>query len=650
MTVLKTAYYESGVGHSAYTTEATFLYFTLRHEFNEPATVIVYLADKDGSITRKYDGNTSSNYVGPGLLQIEKPSGTCIFDGRIIKATHDIGSSRCILVAQDMMSQLDEDRLDYDMREDLGSGLRQSTAASRYAHAGYVGPVYTDIAPDPDLYYLFDVNSNWADDDWNGYYLVFASEMGGDTTIKTGPYTATYSAGFDSETNTEANTWIDDANTHVLADDGGAAATGLTVTYNYRILIENSDFFVANSLTAARLKMTYKLAGHASSSYNEVLIEDTGDVNTYKMGDLEIDGTVRTTTFEVPSTVLDIMAEAADGDVEIKFTVYTNNGAVTTLTIYHAELQVDVETTHDNGAYEILDTDNVNDFLRVDTNLHALLGVNGIGIWEGCPYCVCRSLRYRINALVTGNDPLAAMTTSIETEANGAISTQHFSESTVYEILKELATADKAVFWVTLGGKVLTWKRTFADGVTEWTDASVISWSGGEWDYQPVRNELHIYGTRSGDNQLYINSADLAVDPGATSKTDYLMTRAEVISDSGILSQYDAEEIAKAYVGAKDEVQLYLTAVVAGFSALRLGSQLNINSTLLGLTDEKYTITGFAYDSKKFRTTLQLHPRVSVGYVQRVTFGNAMKETHDKTKKTERRVYNPVLYKQTWSN
>lgn len=648
MVLCKTAYYESGVGHSAFTTEEEFISYSVRHNFNAPATVTVYLSDPDGSTTRKYKGKTNI-YTGPGLLKIEDPDATTDFDGRIIKAAHDLAGNRCILIAQDMMSQLDEKRINYDMREDLdGAGLRQSVASAVPDSVVYVGPVSTDIAPAPDEYYLYDRSANWDNDEFNGYFLVFMSEMGGGTTIKTGPYTSSFTAAVDTETNSQDNVWVDDSNFHRLADDGAAAASFFTLSYDYRILIEQSDFYVAGSLSAARIRLTYSLVGHASAAYNDVLIEDIGDVVTHRMGDLEIDGTVRTVTFNVPSTVLSIMAET-DGQVEIKFRIATANGPATTLTIYHAELQVDCETTYDNGAYEILDMGAATQIMEVDTNLHADLGVDGIGIWEGCPYAIARSLRYRINSMVTDNDLLAAMTTSIETEADGAISTQHFTEMTIYEMFIALGIADKAVFWVTLGGKELTWKRTFNDGApTEITDADILAWQGGEWDYQPVINEVHLYGTRTGDNQLFVDSSDLTPDPGADSKTDYLMTRTEIITSSGIVSEYDAEEIVKSQVGAKSEILLFLTAVLSGRTELRLGDELNINSALIGLTDAKYVVTGYAYNSREYRTVLELHPRVSVGYVTRVTFGSTMKENNEMVKKVSRQQFSPPLYKQDW--
>ena len=78
--------------------------------------------------------------------------------------------------------------------------------------------------------------------------------------------------------------------------------------------------------------------------------------------------------------------------------------------------------------------------------------------------------------------------------------------------------------------------------------------------------------------------------------------------------------MADTLVDRDKDVRLFLEAELPGLSALRLGSEISITSTYLGLTAAVYTVTHWSFDDKAYRTFLRLHPRSSLaGYTENVS-------------------------------
>jgi hypothetical protein len=238
------------------------------------------------------------------------------------------------------------------------------------------------------------------------------------------------------------------------------------------------------------------------------------------------------------------------------------------------------------------------------------------------------------------------MTTSVETTSG--ISTRNYQEKTPLEIMQDLTRTDKAVFWLPLGSTQVTYKYNFntADP-TNLTDADVISWSGGEYDYTVMRNEVHITGIRVANDRIYYDSDG---DAGAASKTKYGRTRTESIAGTGIVSEYEAENLGKNLVNRDDEVLLYLNVEIAGLSSIRLGDEREITSSVLGMaaTTPNYVVTNWKYNSETYRTTLTLHPQSTIGYVERTQFGEHMRFITDETQRARRETYAPGLHTETW--
>lgn len=646
--ILETAYWNSaGDAHSALAAEAAFLSYSIEHSFNEPAMATVVLADPTGAIAQKYDVDTNAVYIGPGRAKIQDPDGTCIFEGRIIKAQHNMAAGRVTLLCQDWLSQLDEDRINYDMREILdGSELRQSSLHADPNNATYVAAVYTNTVPAPDEYFMYDDAMSWADDLFNDKFVVFTSGMAGKITLGTGPYSDHTTAGTD--VGGFDDVWKKDDNGHLTGDNVADFVTG----YYFRVLATKGNFAVSETPLAVRIHVTYYLT--VSNAEVEVRICDNYATSHFEtIGELKstTQASRQTMSFSVPDNWVTSAMFNASGLARVLFRA-TRNGVATNLKIYHLWYEIDLETTGCSSAFQIQDCDSYEAMkLEVDTDL-TLTNAN-MGLWETCPYSIIDYIKNHINGLVLASDPLFTLDTDIE--ATTGLTTRNYQERTTSEILKDLANMDKTVFWIALADHTtptLIWKKTFAGGVTELTDASVLSWSGGEYDYLPMINEAHVYGARIGDSQLYIDTGALLPDPGAASKTKYEATRSAVIRNTGAVSEYEVTELGKALVTRDGDVHLYLRAEIAGLSAMRLGEEVNITSTYLGLPgtgdESKYVITHWTYNSNSARTSIRLHPRQSTGFIQHRMFGEHIKHIIDEAKLMEADKGTPSLTTQEW--
>ena len=97
--LLKTADWDDALlTHNALATESSFLSWEAVHEFGDPAKVKVFLSDPSGTIAQKYDVDPANDsvYVGPGRAYIEDPTGTAVFDGRIVRSILDMNNHRVI--------------------------------------------------------------------------------------------------------------------------------------------------------------------------------------------------------------------------------------------------------------------------------------------------------------------------------------------------------------------------------------------------------------------------------------------------------------------------------------------------------------------------------------------------------------------------
>lgn len=267
--------------------------------------------------------------------------------------------------------------------------------------------------------------------------------------------------------------------------------------------------------------------------------------------------------------------------------------------------------------------------LEVDTDL----SMTGLGLWECCPYSIVQPVYKHIDTaeggtLVSDHDPLVTLTAAAGIEHTSGVSTRRYENHVPLVILQDLADIDKVAFYVPIGTTALTWKSTFNDGApTAMTDASVNKW-GFEYSFVDVHNGFILFGPMINDNVMKLDTKDIAGgDPGADSKSTYGVSRYKVERKAGVCSEYDLSALGSALVERDEDVLLFLNCDIAGLSALRLGDEVSITSTYMGLTAAKYVITYWEYSYSENITKLRLHPRLSTkGFVQHRVFAESIRQ------------------------
>lgn len=486
----------------------------------------------------------------------------------------------------------------------------------------------------------YDDDMSWDPDEWNGYYFVVPHAMAGKRTISTGPYDESIDITLDTTDSPaagEENVWEDDDVYHEMED----ANNDWLVTYNFRQPILDKDLFVAGSLTGMRLKFVHSLDSAAPVGViTDISLHETpgADFLYLQRKTFDNDGDTKSITYTVP---LDVITDLLVGG-EIDCLIQTGTAAApTNLTVVQLLLEIDVETTGYPELLEIKDT--LSNYLVFDED------VDDAGLWEDCEYSICKEIYKHINGLVTSGDDLMTLTTSVE--STSGISTRHYDERTRMWMIQDLVKMDKAVVFVPLGTKQVVYKSTFNDGApAAMTDDSVLQW-GSEYDYKLMKNEYHVSGVRSSETvQVHVETEDIAVDPGSDSKLKYGMSRTGVVSSSGTMTYRDAVELGTALVERDEDLHLFLDATIAGYSTYELGDEVSITSTYLGLTAEKYVVTYFAYDHATWRTQLRLHPRVSNGFVNRVVYGEYIRDLDRQTQDNTIDSFIAGLISQEWTN
>lgn len=581
----------------------------------------------------------SSIYIGPARITID--NGGTIYDGRIINVSFDQGSNTVILHCQDWMSQLDDTIITKEMREDLdGNGLREAEAHSEPDGA------FVDVAEnDAGTFYFYDDGEYedvggmaWANDQFNGMKLVLAASMEGTKTWRFFPYQGTETDA-DTYTDTRENLWIDD-----LGNDRGSADNDFTLDYDFRVYLGHntpSDLYVHDSIKGGRVGVVYQVGG-GSGNHSHILVEDKGNPGTY------FDKTHLTENDQFNRVVVEINADEighiidANGIATVRFDV-DRLGGTASMFLRYLYLEVDVDTSGYDDTISIVDTINPNK-LEVGTDLTAA----ATRIWEKINYCIVRAAYKHIDSdetpgdLITdgstgsGPDPLVVITAAGTVEHTSSFSTRRYENSTRFKIIKDLAEIDRVAFFMEIGTTVFTWKSTFNDGApTAMTDASVLKWSG-EHSFFDVRNGFILYGPEQNDSLLRVDTADISPDPGVDSKEKYGVTRSRTVNNRGVNNQYELTELGTALVERDEDALLFLRCEIAGLSALRLGDEVSITSSYMGLTAEVYVITEWEFGWGENITRLRFHPRLSTkGFVKHRIFSDAIRRLGQDTQKLE---------------
>lgn len=494
------------------------------------------------------------------------------------------------------------------------------------------------------IYGLVDDDMSWTIGDWGtAHYCLLSHHAAGDITVRTGPaYTSGPGGLDDNPVDAEVyKTWTDDTNYLQAADDGAAA--WYWVGFTFKLNVTEGSLY--NSMTRLRFVVTCSIEdGNANGKF---IVVHTDEATTYVLGDLAYaaDEEVRRYTFTVPDSIWANVLES-DGTVDCKLYVYHANGTSGILKVYYIAIEADVNTDGYSTPMQIYGSGTNRFGVTTDVT------VSGLGLWEGCQYMIVLPIYKHIKndgatylgTLVTGGDDIYTITSNANIEATSGFSTRHYQDRTRLEILQDLAVQDKANFWVPIGTTALTWKSTFNNGTpTAVTDASVLCWTRGERNFKDVYNEALVYGATLNDNQIDASSTD------ATSKATYGIYRTQVQHNTGIFTEYDCTQLASKLVARDKDVKFLLQAELGGLSALRLGDEVSITSTYLGLTAQVYVIIYWAFDLSSYRTIVRLSPRASqTGHKesQILTEPRTLKET---VRQLEADKYVIDLTTQTWT-
>lgn len=594
--------------------DTSILSYSIVQRMNEPAECTIVLKDPTGAKAQLYKNTATYTYIGPGRVLLEDPTATYIFRGEFIRAEADTDSRTLTIYAQDHLTQLDREQIDYDMREKLGTtDLRESVARSDSTDLLVVSNV-------AGTYYFYDDGAYdtpgelaFANDQYNGMYLILTDKMAGKKTWTFHPYTGV---------TTDADNTIDGAIFNVWKLDGLVnACSGVadyTTTYTFRCEVGHdtpSDFYVHDSITALRVIVRYTVGELPQANHVHLIVD--GPVAQHTIAHLPERDVFETKTFAMDADDVDDAVQA-DGTLDLIFSV-VHSGGNATVDISYLAVEIDCATTGYSTPVLIDDTFNPNK-LEIATDLTA----EPTQVWEQIPYCIARPIYKHIasdetpGTLITDGDPIFDLVCTDTIEHTSSISTRQYIKKTRLEILQDLAVQDKAQFWIELGTVVVTWQSTFGADSVQLTDTDVNAWRMTT-DSMTVANRFIVQGMRIGDTQLESISSD------ATSITAYQQTHTRVIKNVGLVSEADTKARADAGVAQYKDVMRMLsvrldgnTAKAAHAKTLRLGDVVAVTSTYLGLTDVDYVVQQYSYESGADETTLLLHPKVSTTGLQEI--------------------------------
>jgi hypothetical protein len=609
---LQVAPYNNGAGTWTEAEETAILDYKIEHRFNQPAECTITIADPTGAKAQKYNVDANDVYVGPGKVTIEDPNGTDVFFGRIMKAEADTDRRIVTLYCQDWLSQLDEEQITYDMREDLdGAGLRESVIYPDYDASDGLPIAPAGWDPVAEEYVVYDHEMSWGADDYNGMYMILSDKMAGRIFVTTGPtdYATTASVG-GTFTHDIGDLWTDDTDKYL-----SVSFAAFTDTFKFKVWVPDSDFWQETILNDIRVTLHYK--GSTSTStiqlYNGATYDVIASADTPASDDVW-------QSITIPSS---LVASSLDANGEVLVRLDEPNAGGGGFTVYYIAVTYIFDTIGYSSAIVITDT--LSNRLSVDTDLAA----DATRVWHGVPYSIVQEIYKHIDSaetpgvLITDGDTMETLTCAATIEHTSGISTRQYKDMTRLQILQDLGIQDKAELWIPLGTTTVNRKSTWNDGApTALTDTDVNSWKS-TFDYSKLANEFNIYGMRVGDRQLYSNITD------AASILKYKATRSQTKRESGLVSEYDTSARGTALVGQYKDVLQMLTCTIRGNTAkaahpknIVLGDEISITSTYLGLAASVYIIDSWSYDSKSDVTTITFHPRVSTTGLQREEFGS----------------------------
>ena len=631
---LKTGYFYINneiPGYSTPAVEPRFLTFTERHTFNRPMLVVILLDDSEGGATQKYKQHTdyeekdTATFVGTGWAQLERYSGAAWekkYDVRILNTQTDHARGVITLTCADWLSQLDDNHVDYETREELKTGVYESNA-----HAN-IDDDKIHVRTSGTDYYMHDAEMNFPSAEHNAKRVVFVHKMAGDSSYDIGPYDEDVTPLTDTDTplDGEEEVWLYETGSdlHTIADDDA----DFVVRYYFYSPVKSNLY---NSISHIRVEMNVTHNGNHKDDQVEVQIYNFTDTQWESIGFLrEFASLGAFYSFTIPDELHTKIFHGTDGHVEIRFNVDWDEGSsgFANLYVHRIRFKAQIHMDGDSGAYEILAT--LGDQLKVDSDLTDA----GVGIWEGCPYAIADKISEHVKTLTLANDPLKTLVASANVESTSFYIARLHTKQKPLAMLRDWARASGAAFWCQLDGSgdpELYWRFTWTpSSPPSLTDGDVLQWEVQQ-NYTDTVQKAHVYGIRYGTEQIYKT---------ATDSQTFGTNRSVLITNPGVYTGKDAIYVAEEVTQRRGSLHQILTAYLPGWSSYVLGDDISVTSTYLGLTSINYWVVERHFDLAQYMTVLVLHPDVAHdSFVEATIRGEDLRVAYNQAFEVERKAY-----------
>jgi len=585
-------YTKASVDYAGMTDETAALSYRVNWSLNSPATCTALVNDDSGDKSKTYD----NTYLGTSAILIEQPAATEIFRGRIISAEPDAAQGILKLQGEDWLGQLNDRRVIFDTRENLGNAYREYPLRP-YLSGGVSSNAVrtTDIWVDsqPDL-------GNWANDAYNGMKLVLPQKYLGSQTDIQYPYDAVVTPAnppMTTDIPVTGETVVDvaDGSCHQLEDD----VAGAYVVYYYRSLAAHS------SLVGSIDKVTITIDVRSEGSFYVVGYDFT--LGTYTI--LPDGWLILNTSGSFVRKTLELATDSfasffdANGYARIKIQLAEAN-KLTEIDRLQLKVEYTVDTGH-NEAHTISDTIN---FAGEYNRLTLGDDVEDDGFVDWWPFSITQPVTVYVLSLVGLYDELYALNASSDVTASTNYVCRHFHRETPLQILRELAKADGTDFWLDAwdGDSLdLHWNDTYAiAGAPTWSDTDILHWVQPGRRLADILNEWFIDGVVHENYKVEGSNSDAASIASYGRRTGYFNN-----PDIGVQAEADAEALQRVTRGKTAIFQL--SALKNGFATNVLGSVVHIHSTKYSV-DADYVIAEKEYDSRSGTTAFTLTPRSSL--------------------------------------
>jgi len=645
---------KDSVSYAAMTELSDALFYKIIWQMDHPAICEVTMNDDSGANTQTY----GSAYMGTSAILIEQPTATEIFRGRIVAAIPDVQRGILTLHGADWLSQLDDRLVIYDTREILDPAVTNSLREywlRPYLNDSLRCNATYEFAGDTNIMLAVDDTGDMVADAYNGMKIIFPYSYMGKQTDYSYAYneTVTPVAGAmntDAPVNGETDTWTLNNDGHVMSQTEAAADCSFYVDYDFTMLpflgVLVKDHGIGEYATRMVIHLAIKVYGADVTDWG-IGFEPGGGGGFHYFWQSNTDlpmNDYQYFTITVPEPV----RQAPDNNGDLTCRIYANGpaaGGTVSMDVDYLMIEYDYEvdtalTTH---AYTI-------DDVEVSAGVYNLIECDGdllvtAGVCDWWRFHISNKITTYVTALVGLYDELYALDASTDVTASTVYVGRHYHRMTPLDILRDLAKADGTNFWLAPwdGDSLdLQWGSTYAlNGEPTWTDASVLSWLQPAQQLADVTNEWFIEGYKAGDYKATGSDTD------AGSITSYGQ-RSQLESNPDIGSSADCEDYADALVDRTHDLPFHVGALLDGYSTKVIGDVINVNSTKLGLANQKYVVTRKEYDSRPATTTFHLTPRQDALNIQR-HLDRYAKDISGRLTHLEQRLERERRYTDLWS-